>query len=99
MNIKINCVHFDADKKLEDFVKSKVGKLDNFFDGIVGSEVFLTFDKSEKPHTENKISKILLEIPGSELFAEKQAKTFEEAVDLSIDALKKQIQKYKEKLK
>jgi putative sigma-54 modulation protein len=99
MNIKINCVHFDADQKLEEFVKNKVGKLDNFFDGIVGSEVFLTFDKSEKTHTENKISKILLEIPGGELFAEKQAKTFEEAVDLSIEALRKQIQKYKEKLK
>jgi putative sigma-54 modulation protein len=97
--MKINCVHFDADTKLEDFVKLKVGKLENFFDGIISSEVFLTFDKSEKPHTENKIAKILIEIPGSELFAEKQAKTFEEAVDLSIEALKKQIQKHKEKLK
>jgi putative sigma-54 modulation protein len=99
MNIKINCVHFDADKKLEDFVKVKVAKLDNFFDGIVKSEVFLTFDKSEKKHTENKISKIIVEIPGSDLFAEKQAKTFEEAIDLSVDALKKQIEKHKEKLK
>jgi ribosome-associated translation inhibitor RaiA len=33
------------------------------------------------------------------LFAKKQADTFEEATDLAIDAVRKQLDKYKEKLK
>ena len=99
MEIKINTVHFDADDKLEEFVQSKVNKLDNLFDGIIGAEVFLTFDKSSKKRTENKNAKIRIDVPGNELFAEYQAKTFEEATDQTIDALKKQIKKYKEKLR
>ncbi len=99
MNIKINTVHFDADKKLLDFVDNKVKKLDNYFDGIVGAEVFLTYDKSKSKRTDNKETKIKVEIPGNDLFAEKQAKTFEEAIDLTVDALKRQVKKFKEKLK
>jgi len=46
---------------------------------------------------ENKIAEIILKVPGTELFAKKQCKTFEEAADLAIDALKRQIEKNKEK--
>ena len=46
---------------------------------------------------ENKISEIKVEISGSSLFAKKQSKSFEESTDEAIDALKKQITKYKHK--
>ena len=46
MNIKINSVHFKADKKLEDFVNDKVGKLENYFDGVISSEVTLRLEKN-----------------------------------------------------
>jgi putative sigma-54 modulation protein len=36
-------------------------------------------------------------MPGDDLVAESQCKTFEEAVDQSIDAIKKQIEKHKDK--
>lgn len=98
MEIKINSVHFTADKKLVDFVNKKVGKLDTFFDGIIYSEVILKVLKPEV--ADNKVAEVKLSIPANGyLFAKKQADTFEEAVDLSIDALKKQLDKYKEKLK
>ena len=42
-------------------------------------------------------AEIILKVPGTELFAKKQCRTFEEAIDLSIDALKRQIEKNKEK--
>jgi len=98
MKIQIKSVHFDADTKLKEFVETKVTKLDKIFDGVIGAEIFLSFDKSAPKHTENKNAKIILDIPGMELFAEKQAKTFEEATDLTVEALKKQIEKHKEKL-
>jgi putative sigma-54 modulation protein len=97
MNIQIHSVRFDADKKLIDFVHSKLDKLIHFSEDIVNAEVFLRLDKDED--RENKISEIRLELPGGPLFAKKQSKSFEEATDDTIDALKKQITKHKAKLR
>ena len=93
MNVKVQSVQFDADQKLLDYVDKKVGKLSQMADNILSAEVILRLDKSET--NENKIAEVSLEVPG--LFAKRQCKTFEEAVDLSVDALKKQLVKAKEK--
>lgn len=95
MNIQIHSVRFDADKKLIDFVHQKLEKLTQYDEDIVNAEVYLRLDKDQE--RENKISEIKLELPGGPLFARKQSKSFEEATDESIDALKKQIAKHKEK--
>mgnify|MGYP003623226232 FL=1 len=96
MNVQIQSVNFDADKKLLEFIEKKVSKLDKFFDAIIGAEVFL---KVENSQNENKKVEIRLEIPGYDLFAERICKTFEEAVDQATEALKPQIQKTKEKMR
>ncbi len=95
MNVQIHSVRFDADKKLIDFVHQKLEKLTQFGDGIVNAEVYLRLDKDQD--RENKISEIRVELRGAPLFARKQSKTFEEATDLAVDALKKQITKYNQK--
>ena len=97
MNIQIHSVRFTADKKLTDFVRQKVEKLTNLGEDIVNIEVFLRLDKDQE--RENKIAEIKLDVSGKPLFAKKQSKTFEEAIDDSVDALKKQIAKHKEKKK
>jgi putative sigma-54 modulation protein len=98
MEVKINSVHFNADEKLVAFVNKKVNKLDTFFDGIIKAEVTLKVAKPEAAN--NKLAELKLSIPATDyLFAKKQANSFEEAVDLAIDAVKKQLGKYKEKLK
>lgn len=95
MNVQIHSVRFDADKKLIDFVNRKLNKLTQFGEDIVNAEVYLRIDKD---HTrENKISEIRLDISGRPLFARRQSKTFEEATDGAIEALKKQITKHKQK--
>lgn len=96
MDIKVHAVHFKADQKLIDFVNDKVTKLQLFFDQIIVSEVFLRLDKSTDK--ENKIAEVKILLPGKELFAKKQCKSFEEAADLAVDALKKQVNKYKDKV-
>lgn len=95
MNVQIHSVRFDADKKLIDFVHQKLGKLNQLGEAIVNAEVYLRLDKDQE--RENKISEIKLDMSGGPLFAKKQSKTFEEATDEAIDALKKQISKHKEK--
>ena len=98
MEVKINSVHFNADQKLVDFVNKKVRKLDTFFDGIIKVEVTLKVLKPESSN--NKVSELKLSIPTKDyLFAKKQADSFEEATDLAIDAIRKQLSKFKEKLK
>lgn len=96
MDIKIHSIHFDADQKLLDYINDKVSKLSLFFDHIIASEVFLRLDKSSEK--ENKITEIKILIPGKELFAKKQCKSFEEATDLVVEALRKQVVKHKEKV-
>ena len=97
MNIKINSVHFKADSKLENFITAKLKKLDNLYDGIIGCEVGLKLENTEEK--ENKIVEIRLLLSGHDLIATKQAKTFEEATDDAIDAVRKQLIKRKEKQK
>jgi len=97
MNIQIHSVRFDADKKLIEFVNQKLIKLSQYSEDIVSTEVFLRLDNDQE--RENKVSEIKLEYPGGPLFARKQSKTFEEATDQAVDALKKQITKHKAKMK
>jgi len=96
MEVKVQTVHFKADQKLIDFCEKRLNKLDQFFDSVIGAEVMLKLEKDED--RENKVSEIKLAVPSNDpLFAKKQAKTFEEAIDLTVDALKKQMEKYKTK--
>ena len=97
MNVNIKSVRFKADQKLEDFIEKKLQKLFGFHEQILDSDVVLKLDNSET--RENKIAEIRLILKGEELFARKQSKSFEEAANQAIDALKKQIEKYKERFK
>lgn len=95
MKININSVHFKADKKLEDFITQKVEKVCIKYSEVIGSEVTLKLDNTDTP--ENKIADIRIMLKGNDLYASKVSKSFEESIDLAIDALKKQLEKYKGK--
>ena len=95
MDVQFQAIHFDADQKLIEFIKERLSKLNLFYDQIIGSEVFLRLDKSDK--NLNKTVEIKLNIPGKDLFAKKKCKSFEEATDEAIDALRRQIKKHKGK--
>ena len=56
--------------------------------------------KVVKPATaQNKDVSLTVTVPGSTLFVEKISDTFEESTDLSVDSMRVQLQKYKEKLR
>lgn len=96
MDFKVNSVNFSVDEKLVEFIREKVKKLELIYDNIIASEVYLKVDKSESK--ENKVAEVKLLLPGNELFASKQCKSFEEAADLAVQALKKQVSRHKEKV-
>jgi len=95
MEIQIHSVRFDADKKLLDFIQIKVNKLLQYRDDILAADIFLRLINVQDDN--NKIVEIKLDIPRNSLFAKKQSKTFEEATDIAIDALRRQITKQKGK--
>ena len=95
MEIKIQSIHFDATEKLQDFIEKKVAKLEKTFEDIKTAEVQL---KVVKPATaQNKETSLTVSVPGQTLFVEKTCDTFEEVVDLCVDAMKVQLTKFKEK--
>jgi putative sigma-54 modulation protein len=96
MNVNVQSIKFDADKGLIEFIEKKISKLEKFFDGIVGADVYLRLDSQP---IENKKVEIRLKIPGYDVFAERESKSFEESTDLCIDALKSQLTKAKEKIR
>lgn len=95
MKIRVQSIHFTADIKLLDFIQKKADKLDQFYDQIIGGDVYLRLDNSEDEA--NKITEIKIMIPGNDLFAKEQCKSFEEATDKAIESLRRQIDKHKEK--
>ena len=85
MNIRIQSVKLNADVKLLDFIEKKVGKLEKYNNEIVDCEVTLTL----LPDNANKCVKIIIYLPQKkEIFIEKNANTFEDAIVDCVDALK-----------
>jgi putative sigma-54 modulation protein len=97
MKLRVQSIHFDADKKLLQFIQEKVDKLVHFYDHILGGEVVLKLDKSSD--MKNKIVQIMIQVPGNDLLASEQCKSFEEATDLCIETLSRQIKRHKEKVR
>lgn len=95
MEVRIQSIHFDASEQLQAFIQKKVAKLEKYYDDIKKMEVSL---KVIKPETaDNKEASIQVVIPNGEFYASKICDTFEEAIDLNIEALEKQLVKHKEK--
>ena len=96
MKLRIQSVNFDATEKLQEYISKKVSKLEKFFDEIMNVEVYLKVVKPESAI--NKEAEVKVSMPNVDFFASKTCDTFEEAADLSIEAIEKQIRKHKEKL-
>ncbi|MFM6975883.1 MAG: ribosome hibernation-promoting factor, HPF/YfiA family [Sphingobacteriaceae bacterium] len=97
MKINVQSIHFDADKKLLEFIEKKAERLDHFFDQIIRGDIYLKLEHTVDDA--NKICEIKIAIPGNDLFCKEQAKTFEAATDMAIECIKNQIHKHKERVK
>ena len=96
MEVRIQSIHFDASDKLEAFIQKKAEKLEKFCDNIMKVEVSL---KVVKPETAmNKEAGVRVLALNAEFYAEKISDTFEESIDVCMEALSKQLLKAKEKL-
>lgn len=95
MEVRIQSIHFDASEKLQAFIQKKAEKLEKFCDNIKKVEVSL---KVVKPETAmNKEAGVRVLALNTKFYAEKVSDTFEESIDVCMEALSKQLLKAKEK--
>ena len=95
MNINIQSINFVADKQLKEFINRKVNKLISIKDSVIKANIYLKIDKPETYN--NKVVEIKIHTSDGGFFAKKQSNSFEESIDLSSQAIRKQIIKYKQK--
>ncbi|HXH18423.1 MAG TPA: ribosome-associated translation inhibitor RaiA [Chitinophagales bacterium] len=98
MEIRIQSIHFTADKKLLDYTEKKISKLEHFFNHIIDVDVYLKFNSAHSQIKE-KSANLRMRVPGTTLDAEENSATFEEAIDKAVESLKRQLKRHKEKLK
>lgn len=97
MNISIQAMHFDADKKLLNLVQKKLDKLATFHDRITKVEVFLKLE-SLAHVVKEKVVEIKIHIPKQDCFVKSSALSFETAFDQAFDAITNQLKKKKERI-
>ncbi len=97
MKVNTQSVNFNADQSLIDFIQKRMNKLDQYYDKVIRSEVYLKVE-----NTNNKLNKIFeakISVPGDSFVVKKQCKSFEEGTDVAIASLQRQLKKRKEKLR
>ena len=95
MRVKTEAIQFKADQKLIHFIEKKLDKLQRYFDQIIDVRVTLKLENSGQ--VRDKIAEVKLSIPGTLIVASGTQKTFEAAIDRTVDNLKRQLRKYKGK--
>lgn len=95
MRINIQSVHFDADQKLLDFIKSKAEKLNRLNNQIIGIDVTLKLENSGQ--VKDKICEMIVGIPGNNLMSKSVSKSFEQSTDEAVNQLERQLKKIKGK--
>ena len=96
MDVRIQAIHFDIADRLSDFINKKAERLARRFPAITDFEATLRVVKPETAMNKEALIKIVSP-QHDDVVATKTADTFEEAVDLAIEAAERQLEKYKEK--
>jgi putative sigma-54 modulation protein len=97
MRVRTEAIQFKADQKLVEYIDKKLQKMDNYFDRIIEAKVTLKLENSGQ--VKDKIAEIKMSVPGEMIIVKESSKTFEAAIDTSVDVLKRRLIKYKEKLR
>ncbi|MBZ4192097.1 HPF/RaiA family ribosome-associated protein [Niabella beijingensis] len=97
MNVNIQTVNFNADRKLIDVINRKMDKLATFHDRIIGTDVYLKLDNIVH-NIKDKIVEIRVQVPRHSFFVKTTSKSFEESFENAFDSLVNQVKRRKEKL-
>ncbi|SDB47546.1 putative sigma-54 modulation protein [Flavobacteriaceae bacterium MAR_2010_188] len=97
MKVETQSVNFNADQKLINFIQKRMDKLDQYYDKVIQSNVYLKVENTSQK--ENKIFEAKVKVPGDSFIIKKQCKSFEEGADMAISSLERQLKKRKDKIR
>jgi len=96
MDVHFTARRFKAHQEIRDHALASIRKLDKYYDGIVRSDIILSYE--HKPNS-TKIAEINLRVYGVVLTAKEKSDDFHKSVDLAIEKLGRQLDRYKTKLR
>ncbi len=96
MNVNIQTVHFDADRRLIEHIERKLEKIRSFFERITSVDVFLKIDNPAH-HIKDKVAEIRIQVPQHNFFVKQVSKSFEESFDSAYESVIAQIKRHKER--
>ncbi len=95
MQIQITARHFQASDRLQDYTQKKVERLGKFYDGISGVQVVMSKDGNPETHS----VEISAQVHRQRLAAHANGRTHEEAVDECVSRMKRQVVRFKDKIR
>ena len=96
MQTRITARHFSLNDDLRQHVHNRVSKLEQVYDGITDASAILSI---EKGHPEDHEAEIILNVYKQQLSASDMAGSHEEAIDRCVHRLRRQLLRYKAKLR
>ena len=94
MQTQVTARHFHASQRLRQYANERLSKLERYYDGITDAHVIL-----RSTNALEKTAEITLNVYHKQLAAHDVAPSYEEAIDRCIEHLRKQIARYKGKLR
>ena len=99
MQMQVTARHFKADDELHMYVTEHVEKLQKYYDGITSARVILEHEPVQTNGSVSCSAEISLNVYRQMLTAREEATTHEDAVNQCVGNLKRQIIRYKDKLR
>ena len=97
MKVNVHAVNFNVDGKLVGFIQERMSKAEKYYDKVVSADVFLKVVKTSDK--ENKVAELRIHVPGDDFMVKKQCKSFEAAVEQSVESAERLLIRRKEKIK
>ena len=95
MTIHTVAPQFKADRKLLAYTEQKLGRLTQVFDRIIDCDVTLRLENTGQ--VRDKVAEARIHVPGGTLVARETQRTFEAAVDVLSDKMRRQLKRYKQR--
>ena len=97
MNFTLTARHFKAHETLKEFAEGEIEKITKYYDGIIKSEVILSYDK---PANSIKYAEVIVKLNNHHVFtAKEESEDFVISIERAVDKVAVQVKKYKDKLK
>ncbi|HEY3251509.1 MAG TPA: ribosome-associated translation inhibitor RaiA [Ignavibacteria bacterium] len=97
MTLIFTARHFKAHDTLKEFAEEELQKLSKFYDGIIKSEVILSYDK---PTNSIKTAEVIVHANNHHTFTAKDSSDdFKVSIEGAVDKITTQIRKYKDRVK